>query len=149
MEVIQDVVQMRAWSRAQRAQGIRTVLVPTMGALHDGHLSLIELAKAHSDKTVVSIYVNPTQFAAHEDYGLYPRGTDDDIRCELASLSCISSRSILCVQRFLYSLHVDSVCGFVICSWYWPPAALCTSISAPKHAIYPMNELEVHDTICR
>lgn len=81
MEVIQDVTEMRAWSRAQRAQGITTALVPTMGSLHAGHLSLIELAKAHSDRVVVSIYVNPTQFAAHEDYGVYPRGVDDDIEC--------------------------------------------------------------------
>lgn len=81
MEVLRETNEMRSWSRAQRAQGISIGLVPTMGALHAGHLSLIELAKAQSDKVVASIYVNPTQFAAHEDYGVYPRGVDADIEC--------------------------------------------------------------------
>ncbi len=54
-------------------------LVPTMGALHDGHVSLVRLAKRRAKKVAVSIFVNPTQFAAHEDLGSYPRTWKEDI----------------------------------------------------------------------
>jgi len=54
-------------------------LVPTMGALHDGHVSLVRLAKTRAKKVAVSIFVNPTQFAAHEDLGSYPRTWKEDI----------------------------------------------------------------------
>jgi len=62
-----------------RSRKARVALVPTMGALHDGHISLVRLAGRLGDRTVVSIFVNPTQFAPHEDFGRYPRAWKTDI----------------------------------------------------------------------
>jgi len=65
--------EMRAWSRAQRAQGGRVGFVPTMGSLHEGHLRLVDRAKALADRVVLSVFVNPLQFGPREDFATYPR----------------------------------------------------------------------------
>jgi pantoate--beta-alanine ligase len=65
-----------AWQR----EGLSVGLVPTMGGLHEGHLSLVRASVAECDRTVISIYVNPTQFAPGEDLDSYPRRTNDDCR---------------------------------------------------------------------
>src|ERR1700683_1404992 len=78
MKVCKTIVDMRAACEAARRDGKRLGFVPTMGALHEGHLSLVRAAKAGCDVVAVSIFVNPTQFGAGEDLAKYPRTFERD-----------------------------------------------------------------------
>ena len=77
--VARTVKALRARVDAWRSSGQSVGFVPTMGALHDGHLSLVRMAARLSDRTVASIFVNPTQFAPHEDFSSYPRNEAQDL----------------------------------------------------------------------
>jgi len=78
MEIITTPAEMRNWSLIQKKEGKTIGFVPTMGALHEGHLSLMRASVAENDVTVASIFVNPTQFAPNEDYESYPRSFEKD-----------------------------------------------------------------------
>jgi pantoate--beta-alanine ligase len=80
MKIFRTPDEMRRWSFEQRAKGKSVGLVPTMGALHAGHRALVEASAARDDFTVVSIFVNPAQFAPHEDFDKYPRAFEGDCR---------------------------------------------------------------------
>jgi pantoate--beta-alanine ligase len=77
--VVRTVPALRRATEALRARKATIALVPTMGALHDGHVSLVRLAKRRAQKVIVSIFVNPTQFAPTEDFGSYPRTWKSDV----------------------------------------------------------------------
>ncbi|MCI5047498.1 MAG: pantoate--beta-alanine ligase [Aquisalinus sp.] len=90
--VSRSVKDLRENVSSWRKHGLKVAFVPTMGALHEGHLSLVELARNKADKVVASIFINPRQFAAHEDLDTYPRNETEDLMklvtagCDLAFL---------------------------------------------------------------
>ena len=86
-KIVRTVADLRAQVRDWKAAGERVALIPTMGALHEGHLSLIKLSQVHAHRTVASIFVNPKQFAPHEDFDSYPRGEARDVEL-LAGVGC-------------------------------------------------------------
>jgi pantoate--beta-alanine ligase len=85
--VIRTIPDLRAQVRSWRGHGESVALIPTMGALHEGHLQLVRLARSRAKRAVVSIFVNPTQFAPHEDFERYPRDEAGDL-AKLASVGC-------------------------------------------------------------
>ena len=87
LPVIRTVATLREQISAWRRQGFTVGFVPTMGALHEGHLTLVREAGRRTDRVVASVFVNPTQFAAHEDLGTYPRREAQDAEL-LAGAGC-------------------------------------------------------------
>ncbi len=94
MLTIESPDEMRAWAREQAASDRTIGLVPTMGALHGGHLALIADASRRCDVVVVSIFVNPLQFNEADDFGNYPRPIDNDVaNCQAAGVSVVYAPS--------------------------------------------------------
>lgn len=85
--VSRTVADLRSRVGTWRRENRRIALIPTMGALHEGHISLVQLARETCDRVVASIFVNPTQFAPTEDFSTYPRTFDDDI-AQLTRADC-------------------------------------------------------------
>jgi pantoate--beta-alanine ligase len=80
MQIVQSIADVRAAVSELKRGGMRIAFVPTMGALHEGHLALVDEGRKHADAVVVSIFVNPLQFGANEDLSRYPRMLDADAR---------------------------------------------------------------------
>ena len=94
MLVATTIAEIRAWVRKTRAVGKTVGFVPTMGALHVGHVSLIQAAAARCDSVVVSIFVNPTQFGPGEDFEKYPRPLEKDLAiCEQHGVDAVFAPS--------------------------------------------------------
>ena len=90
MLVIKTPEEMQDWAKAQRKAGVRIGLVPTMGYLHAGHLSLVAEAKRRCDAVAVSIFVNPVQFGPNEDFEKYPRDEARDLElCRAAGVAAV------------------------------------------------------------
>jgi pantoate--beta-alanine ligase len=108
MLVVDAPGAMRAWSDQHRQDGRCVGLVPTMGALHDGHLSLIELARQRADDVVVSIFVNPLQFERGDDFDRYPRPIDDDVAaCRAAGAAAVYAPTGAAMYPEGFQTHVE------------------------------------------
>jgi pantoate--beta-alanine ligase len=103
--VIEGLDPVRIAVKSARAAGTTVGLVPTMGALHEGHLRLIEQCRAQTGCVVVSIFVNPTQFAPNEDFARYPRTMESDLRlCAEAGVDLVFTPTVAAI----YPRHAES-----------------------------------------
>ncbi|MHC8495167.1 pantoate--beta-alanine ligase [Thalassospira sp. SM2505] len=118
LTTVHTVADLRATVADWRAQGLRVALVPTMGALHDGHISLTHLAREHADRVIVSIFVNPTQFGPNEDFGAYPRTLPDDQKLlDAAGVELCFAPSVdeMYPDGFATKVSVDGAMTNVLC----------------------------------
>ncbi len=107
-ELIDTPGAMRAWSEAHRLAGRRVGFVPTMGALHDGHLALVDEARRHADVVVVSVFVNPLQFDVRADFDRYPRPIDDDLAaCAAAGVDAVYAPTAGAMYPAGFQTHVE------------------------------------------
>ena len=118
MEIIRTVADMKARAAAWKAAGLSIGLVPTMGSLHEGHESLMDAARAASDRVVVSVFVNPIQFGPGEDYEAYPRDLERDARiCERHGVDVVFHPEVDDMYAAAHNTFVvmetltDSLCG--------------------------------------
>ena len=112
MQKITDLETLRSKVASWRKSDLRIALVPTMGALHEGHLSLVRLAKQHADKVIVSIFINPTQFNEAADFERYPREEDKDsalLEAEGADLLFMPNVDVMYPHPFFTTVNVSKV----------------------------------------
>jgi pantoate--beta-alanine ligase len=108
MELFVAPDPMRAWSKARHATGHTIAVVPTMGALHDGHLELIAQAGARADRVVVTVFVNPLQFNQPTDFDSYPRPIDDDLAaCEELGVAAVYAPTAAAMYSADFQTHVE------------------------------------------
>jgi pantoate--beta-alanine ligase len=95
VDLIRSIRELQARADAHRAEGLRIALVPTMGALHAGHLALVEAARRRADRVWVSVFVNPTQFDDPRDLAAYPRSFDaDQAACRAAGVDAVFAPAV-------------------------------------------------------
>lgn len=152
MEIIRIPRIMQDTCKKYALQGRTIGLVPTMGALHDGHLSLIKRAQMENDFTAVSIFVNPMQFGPSEDFGKYPRDIESDaniIREREVDILFISDSPLMYPDLFSTSVNVDGVseklCGRFRPGHFRGVATVVSkllNIACPKRAYFGQKDFQ-------
>jgi len=115
MDIVCDPRQMRLWSRDRATR--RLALVPTMGALHEGHLALMRLARQLADEVVVSVFVNPAQFGPGEDFARYPRTFEEDCRrCREEGAAALYAPEAALMYPAGFAVHIElPTLGGILC----------------------------------
>ncbi len=159
MQTVRSVDEMQAAALAFRGEGKTIGLVPTMGFLHEGHLRLIDMARADCDVVIVSIFVNPTQFGAGEDFDKYPRDLDKDLDlCEKRSADIVFLPSIDDMFPAGYSTFVEEtqiakgLCGLSRPLHFRGVTTVCLKLFAlcqPNVAVFGQKDAQQSKVICR
>jgi pantoate--beta-alanine ligase len=141
MEIIHDISRMQARASAWLSAGLSVGLVPTMGYLHEGHMSLVRKAVLDNDRVVVSIFVNPIQFGANEDLDRYPRDMARDVDlCDRAGVDVVFSPSASAMYPDGFCSHVDlsgvtiGLCGANRPGYF---RGVCTVVMKLFHIVNP------------
>lgn len=152
MQTIQSVNEMQSHAIGLRSSGRLIGLVPTMGCLHEGHLSLIDIAKEKADKVIVSIFVNPTQFGPSEDYDKYPRALEDDIeKCRERGADIVFNPTLEGMYPQGYSTYVteeritSGLCGVSRPHHFRGVTTVCLklfNITRPDFAIFGQKDAQ-------
>lgn len=152
MQTIQSVNEMQSHAIGLRSNGYLIGLVPTMGCLHEGHLSLIDIAKEKADKVIVSIFVNPTQFGPSEDFDKYPRVLEEDIeKCRERGADIVFNPSVEEMYPDGYSTYVNEeqvssgLCGISRPQHFRGVTTVCTklfNIARPDIAVFGQKDAQ-------
>lgn len=162
VEIVRTIEDLRARVNAWRQAGETVGLVPTMGALHPGHLSLIAKSRVKTDRTVVTLFVNPTQFGPNEDFSTYPRTEEDDaakVTAEGGHLLFAPEREEIYPKGHSTSVHVaglgDILEGECRPGFFTGVASVVTKLllqSYPDRAFFgekDYQQLQVIKKLCR
>ena len=159
MEICRTVDSVRQAVAAKRQEGYRISFVPTMGALHEGHLSLIRLAKKDAEIVVVSIYVNPTQFGPDEDFDTYPRELESDIekcRNEGVKILFIPDHEEIYTDKKYLSIGIESLnssmCGASRPGFFEGVLLIVNklfNIVKPDSAVFGQKDIQQYQIISR
>ena len=121
--LLNKINELRVEVKKWRAEGFKVGLVPTMGALHEGHLSLIKKAKSECDKVVVSVFVNPIQFGPSEDFDKYPRTLDKDVElCDKENVDIVFAPT---PKEMYGDCRLSNDCLTYVCPPYFYVDKLC------------------------